>query len=60
DMEVDIREEENEPELTFPCEEADPLNPPQSASDSESDDVVEVENVVEHKDDTVLSSVQEV
>ncbi|GJR49688.1 hypothetical protein Tco_1400209 [Tanacetum coccineum] len=28
DMEVDIGEEENKPELTFPYEEADPLNPP--------------------------------
>ncbi|GJX80577.1 retrotransposon protein, putative, ty1-copia subclass [Tanacetum coccineum] len=34
DMEVDIEEEENEPELIFPYEEADPLNPPPPASDS--------------------------
>ncbi|GJY71353.1 hypothetical protein Tco_0475056 [Tanacetum coccineum] len=47
---VDIGEEENELELTFPYEEADPLNPPSPASDSESDDVVEVENVVKPED----------
>ncbi|GJT58872.1 putative reverse transcriptase domain-containing protein [Tanacetum coccineum] len=37
DMEVDIGEEENKPELTFPYVEADPLNPPPPASDSKSD-----------------------
>ncbi|GKA13712.1 hypothetical protein Tco_0693358 [Tanacetum coccineum] len=37
DMEVDIGEEENEPELTFPYVEADPLNLPPPASDSKSD-----------------------
>ncbi|GJQ98474.1 putative reverse transcriptase domain-containing protein [Tanacetum coccineum] len=60
DMEVDIGEEENEPELTFPYEEADPLNPPPPASDSESEDVVEVEDMVEPEDETVLASVHEV
>nr|GEU66000.1 hypothetical protein [Tanacetum cinerariifolium] len=35
DMEVDIGEEENEPELTFPYEEADPLNPPPPTFDLE-------------------------
>ncbi|GJV29539.1 hypothetical protein Tco_1385987 [Tanacetum coccineum] len=60
DMEVDVVEEENESELTFPYEEADPLNPPPPASDSESEDVVEVEDVVEPKDETVPNSVQEV
>ncbi|GJV84847.1 putative reverse transcriptase domain-containing protein [Tanacetum coccineum] len=60
DMEVDVEEEENESELTFPYEEADPLNPPPPTSDSESDDVVEVKNVVEHEDETVSASVHEV
>ncbi|GJZ55117.1 putative reverse transcriptase domain-containing protein [Tanacetum coccineum] len=44
DMEVDIEEDENEPELTFPYEEADPLNPLPPASDSEPEDVIEVED----------------
>ncbi|GKE62989.1 hypothetical protein Tco_1513356 [Tanacetum coccineum] len=44
DMEVDIGEDENEPELTFPYEEADPFNPPPHASDSEPEDVIEVED----------------
>ncbi|GJY40742.1 hypothetical protein Tco_0428012 [Tanacetum coccineum] len=60
DMEVDIEEEENEPELTFPYEEMDPLNPLPPESDSKSDDVVEVENVVEHEDETVSASVHKV
>ncbi|GJR27847.1 putative reverse transcriptase domain-containing protein [Tanacetum coccineum] len=66
DMEVDVEEEENKPELMFPYKEADPLNPPPPASNSESDDVVEVEimvkveNMVEHVDETVLASVHEV
>ncbi|GJS41075.1 hypothetical protein Tco_0566118 [Tanacetum coccineum] len=38
DMEVDIGEEENEPELKFSYEEADPLNPPLPASDLEFKD----------------------
>ncbi|GJY25137.1 putative reverse transcriptase domain-containing protein [Tanacetum coccineum] len=38
DMEVDIEEDENEPELTYPYEEVDPLNPPSPASDSEPDE----------------------
>ncbi|GJR34582.1 hypothetical protein Tco_1210266 [Tanacetum coccineum] len=33
DMEVDIKEDENEPELTYPYEEVDPLNPPPPASE---------------------------
>ncbi|GKD05846.1 hypothetical protein Tco_1180820, partial [Tanacetum coccineum] len=60
DMEVDIGEEENEPELTFPYEEVDPLNPPPPASNSDSEDVVEVEDMVEPEDETVLASVHEV
>ncbi|GJX76390.1 hypothetical protein Tco_0323201 [Tanacetum coccineum] len=34
DMEIDNEEDENEPKLTYPYEEADPLNPPPPASDS--------------------------
>ncbi|GJZ08950.1 hypothetical protein Tco_0543233 [Tanacetum coccineum] len=59
-MEVDIKEDENEPELTFPYEEADPLNPPPLASDSEHEDVIEVEDTVEPEDETVPASVHEV
>ncbi|GKG59870.1 hypothetical protein Tco_0607498, partial [Tanacetum coccineum] len=51
-MEVDIGEKENGPELTFPYEDADPLNPPPSASDSEPEGVVEVEDTVELEDET--------
>ncbi|GKE61319.1 hypothetical protein Tco_1511686 [Tanacetum coccineum] len=60
DMEVDIEEEENEPELTFPYEEVDPLNPPPPAFDSESKDVVEVEDMVEPKGETIPNSVHAV
>ncbi|GJV22005.1 zf-CCHC domain-containing protein [Tanacetum coccineum] len=59
DMEVDIEEEDNEPELIFPYVEADPLNLPPPASDSESEDVVEVEDMVEPEDETVPNSVHE-
>nr|GEW07380.1 hypothetical protein [Tanacetum cinerariifolium] len=57
DMEVDIEEDENEPELTYPYEEMDPLNPPPFASESEPEDAIEVENPIEHEDETVLASV---
>ncbi|GJX44539.1 hypothetical protein Tco_0261215 [Tanacetum coccineum] len=60
DMEVDIEEDKNEPELTYPYEEVDPLNPPPPASESEPEDVIEVENTIEHKDETVPSSVHDV
>ncbi|GJR51827.1 hypothetical protein Tco_1402348 [Tanacetum coccineum] len=40
--------------------EADPFNPPPPAYDSEPEDVVEVENMVEPKDETVPNSVPEV
>ncbi|GJX39585.1 putative reverse transcriptase domain-containing protein [Tanacetum coccineum] len=59
-MEVDIEEDENEPELTCPYEEVDPLNPPPPASKSEPDDVIEVKNPIEHEDETVPASVYEV
>ncbi|GJX09238.1 hypothetical protein Tco_0199097 [Tanacetum coccineum] len=60
DMEEDIEEEENEPKLIFPYVEANPLNPPPPASDSEFEDVVEVEDMVEHEDETVSNSLHEV
>ncbi|GKA57610.1 hypothetical protein Tco_0756798 [Tanacetum coccineum] len=60
DMEVDIKEDENDLELTYPYEEVDPLNPPPNASESEPEDVTEVENTIEHEDETVPTSVHEV
>ncbi|GKF54553.1 hypothetical protein Tco_0164893, partial [Tanacetum coccineum] len=50
DMEVDIEEDENEPELTYPYEEVDPLNPPSPTFESELEDVIEVEDTVESED----------
>ncbi|GKE15031.1 hypothetical protein Tco_1422608 [Tanacetum coccineum] len=47
DMEVDIEEDKNEPELTYPYEEVDPLNPPPPASESELEDVIEDENMID-------------
>ncbi|GKE95450.1 hypothetical protein Tco_1580305, partial [Tanacetum coccineum] len=60
DIEVDIKEEENEPELIFPYVETDPLNPSPPASDSEPEDVIEVEDTVDYEDETVPASVHEV
>ncbi|GKE24147.1 hypothetical protein Tco_1435659 [Tanacetum coccineum] len=60
DMEVDIEEDENEPKLTYPYEEVDPLNPLPPASESEPEDAIEVENPIEHEDETILASVHEV
>nr|GEV30591.1 hypothetical protein [Tanacetum cinerariifolium] len=60
DMEVNIKEDENEPELTYPYKEMDPLNPSPPAFESEPKDVIEVENPIEHEDETVLASVYEV
>nr|GEV42178.1 putative reverse transcriptase domain-containing protein [Tanacetum cinerariifolium] len=59
DMEVDIEEAKNEPELTYPYEEVDPLNPPPPASKSEPEDVTEAENPIEHEDETVPTSIHE-
>nr|GEV29012.1 hypothetical protein [Tanacetum cinerariifolium] len=56
-MEVDIKEDKNKPELTYPYEEMDPLNPSPPASESESKDAIEVENPVEHEDENVPASV---
>ncbi|GJV30397.1 hypothetical protein Tco_1386845, partial [Tanacetum coccineum] len=60
DMEVEIEEDKNKPELTYPYEEVDPLNPLPPASKSESEDAIEVENLIEHEDETVPASVHEV
>ncbi|GKF81724.1 hypothetical protein Tco_0240326 [Tanacetum coccineum] len=60
DMEIDIEEDENKPELTYPYEEMDSLNPPPPASESELDNEIEVENPVEHEDETISVSVYEI
>ncbi|GJW82049.1 retrovirus-related pol polyprotein from transposon TNT 1-94 [Tanacetum coccineum] len=60
DIEVDIEEDENEPELTYPYEEVDPLNPSSPAFESEPDEEIKVENLIEHEDETVSVSVYEV
>ncbi|GJS78982.1 hypothetical protein Tco_0728863 [Tanacetum coccineum] len=52
-------EDKNELELTYPYEEVDPLNPPPPAFESEPEDVIEVENLIEHEDEIVPASVQE-
>ncbi|GJT71224.1 hypothetical protein Tco_1030510 [Tanacetum coccineum] len=44
-MEVNIEEDENEPELAYPYEEVDPLNPQSSASDSKPEDAIEMISV---------------
>nr|GEU96448.1 hypothetical protein [Tanacetum cinerariifolium] len=60
DMEVDIEEDENDPNLTYPYEEVDPLNLSPPASESEPEDVIEVEGTVKSEDETVPASVHEV
>nr|GEZ31483.1 hypothetical protein [Tanacetum cinerariifolium] len=50
-MEVNIKEDENELELTYPYEEVDPLNPPSPASESVTKDVIGVEDTVVSKMD---------
>ncbi|GJZ43325.1 hypothetical protein Tco_0590580 [Tanacetum coccineum] len=60
DMDVDDEEDGNEPKLTFPYEEADPLNPPPPTSDLEPEDVIKVEDTVEYEDETIPASVYEV
>nr|GEV99899.1 reverse transcriptase domain-containing protein [Tanacetum cinerariifolium] len=42
----DIKEEENEPEMMFPYEEADPLNPPPHASDLEPKDMIKIASLL--------------
>ncbi|GKG29669.1 hypothetical protein Tco_0419567, partial [Tanacetum coccineum] len=60
DIEVDNEEDENELELTYPYEEGDPLNPPTPASELEHENAIEVENMIEHEDETVPASVHKV
>nr|GEW12417.1 putative reverse transcriptase domain-containing protein [Tanacetum cinerariifolium] len=48
-----ILEDENEPELTYPYEEVNPLNPLLPASESKPDDEIEFENPIEHEDETI-------
>ncbi|GJY86376.1 hypothetical protein Tco_0500402 [Tanacetum coccineum] len=60
DMEINIEEDENESESTYPYEEVDPLNPLPPASVSEPDNEIEVENLIEHEDETIPVSVYEV
>nr|GEY02540.1 hypothetical protein [Tanacetum cinerariifolium] len=57
DTKVDIKEDENKQELTYPYEEVDPFNPSPPASDSEPKDVIEIEDTVESEDVTVPVSV---
>ncbi|GJV99155.1 putative reverse transcriptase domain-containing protein, partial [Tanacetum coccineum] len=57
---IDIEEDKNEPELTYPYEEVDPLNPPPLASEFELDNEIEVENPIEYEDETIPVSVYEV
>ncbi|GKE77291.1 hypothetical protein Tco_1543411 [Tanacetum coccineum] len=46
--------------MIFPYVEADPLNPPPPASDSEPEDLIEVEDTVKPEDGAVSTSVHEV
>ncbi|GJW33667.1 putative reverse transcriptase domain-containing protein [Tanacetum coccineum] len=57
--EEDPQEEEDDMEMTCPYEEVDPLNPPPPASESKPNDEIEVENPIEHEDETILISVYE-
>ncbi|GKF31181.1 hypothetical protein Tco_0100979, partial [Tanacetum coccineum] len=59
-IDIDDEEDENEPKLTFPYEEVDPLNPPPPTSDLEPEYVIEVEDTVEPENETVPASVHEV
>ncbi|GJX65806.1 hypothetical protein Tco_0300149 [Tanacetum coccineum] len=59
-MEVDIEEDKNDSELTYPYEEVDPLNLSSPASELEPEDVIEVEDTIESEDETVPASVHKV
>nr|GEV76940.1 putative reverse transcriptase domain-containing protein [Tanacetum cinerariifolium] len=59
DMEVDIKEDENKPKLNYLYEEIDSLNPSPPASELEPKDAIEVENLIEHEDETIPASVHE-
>ncbi|GKF96006.1 hypothetical protein Tco_0288741, partial [Tanacetum coccineum] len=50
----------NEPELIYPYEEVDPLNPSPPILKSEPKNVIEVEDVIESEDKTVPASVHKV
>ncbi|GKB86613.1 hypothetical protein Tco_0958885 [Tanacetum coccineum] len=60
DMEINIEEDENESESTYPYKEVDPFNPLPPASVSEHDNEIEVENLIEHEDETIPVSVYKV
>nr|GEW75179.1 reverse transcriptase [Tanacetum cinerariifolium] len=60
DMEFNFKEDDNEPELTYPYEEVDPLNPSPPAFESEPKDVTEVENMIKHEDETDPASIHEI
>ncbi|GKD93847.1 hypothetical protein Tco_1373684, partial [Tanacetum coccineum] len=60
DMDIDDEEDKNVPKLTFPYEEVDPLNPLPPASDSEPEEVIEIDDTVKPKDKTVPASLHEV
>nr|GEX30151.1 putative reverse transcriptase domain-containing protein [Tanacetum cinerariifolium] len=55
-----VLEDDNEPELTYPYKEVDPLNPSPLTSKSKPEDVIEVEDTIESEDETVPASVHEV
>nr|GEX60619.1 hypothetical protein [Tanacetum cinerariifolium] len=59
DMKINIEKYEIEPKLTYPYEEMDPLNPPPTASESEPDVEIKVENLIKHDDETIPASVHE-
>ncbi|GJS06848.1 hypothetical protein Tco_0363644 [Tanacetum coccineum] len=60
DMEVNIKEDKNELELTYRYEEVDPHNPPPSTLESEPEDMIELEDTIESEDETIPASVHEV
>nr|GEZ43203.1 reverse transcriptase domain-containing protein [Tanacetum cinerariifolium] len=59
-MKVNIEEDKNEPKFTYPYEEVGPLNPPPPTSESKPEDATEVENTIDHEDETVPASVHEI
>ncbi|GJY55685.1 hypothetical protein Tco_0454800, partial [Tanacetum coccineum] len=59
-MEVNIKEDKNELELTYRYEEVDPHNPPPSTLESEPEDMIELEDTIESEDETIPASVHEV
>ncbi|GJS27443.1 putative reverse transcriptase domain-containing protein [Tanacetum coccineum] len=59
DPEEDKFKEEEDPQEEDDME-VDPLNPPPPAFESEPEDAIEVENPIEHEDETIPASVHEV